>query len=824
MGDQFQRLNDALENGTILQMREDPNSLAPERVLVFETAGSIANFKAAVDRVPGFELLLETDETLEADEDFAVLDGRSGREGLVRFDRPIPGRLYAAMPTIDSLRRLIHLWNEWRAGIQLPKGSRPFAELFQQLRTLRTWGPQDRVPDEAIVFWRDQLVGNPADLVRVEIEFWYFESDNRRIRALANVQQMVENSGGRFISEAPIREIAYHGALVDIPRQDVQALVDRREVRFAMVDSIMFIRPQSLLVSPIVEADSVESYVTTGEQPEANENLPIAALFDGVPIASHDLLRGRLALDDPEDLQSEVMVEQRRHGTAMASLILHGDLNASTPSLPRPLYVRPLLRPWSTGEGLELTDPDRLTVDLLHQAVMRMKAGDAKVPSVFLVNLSVADTSRPFTRLVSPLARLIDFLSYKYNILFLVSGGNIEEPLQVPAFSGWTAFESAAMEDRERAIIHALNASKWKRTILSPAESINALSIGAHHYDDVDPRPTASMRIDPYPDSTMPNVTSPLGLGFNRAVKPDVYFPGGREHVTFQRSSNGLVVTGVRPQRLFGLKAAAPDDSGRGRLDQVALTGGTSAATALATRAAHRIFDSLQVQFEDASLLGLDSDHHAVLVKALLVHWARWSSKAGLIREICGPDDGRRHQEQAENAARFLGFGIPTIPDGLECASNRATLVGVGQLSSQEAVSFEIPLPTSLDAATHPRSLTVTLAWLSPIGATQARYRQARLEVAPIDLPERFGVRRIAQYQPEHACSQRGTVFHARYFGAQAVPFVDRGVLLLKVSRKKDATGPGTSAKFGLAVTIESEVEIPIYDEIRDRLKVSVKT
>ena len=50
-------------------MRADPAALAPERLLVFEVRGSVSNFAAAVQRVPGLELVDE--EEIGSDDDKA---------------------------------------------------------------------------------------------------------------------------------------------------------------------------------------------------------------------------------------------------------------------------------------------------------------------------------------------------------------------------------------------------------------------------------------------------------------------------------------------------------------------------------------------------------------------------------------------------------------------------------------------------------------------------------------------------------------------------------------------------------------------------------
>jgi hypothetical protein len=64
-----------------MELRHDPSSLAPERVIVFEIASTIANFQKAVARIEGLEFMAEYEGDFAADQDFAVQDSRKGREG-----------------------------------------------------------------------------------------------------------------------------------------------------------------------------------------------------------------------------------------------------------------------------------------------------------------------------------------------------------------------------------------------------------------------------------------------------------------------------------------------------------------------------------------------------------------------------------------------------------------------------------------------------------------------------------------------------------------------------------------------------------------------
>ena len=80
-----------------------------------------------------------------------------------------------------------------------------------------------------------------------------------------------------------------------------------------------------------------------------------------------------------------------------------------------------------------------------------------------------------------------------------------------------------------------------------------------------------------------------------------------------------------------------------------------------------------------------------------------------------------RHVERSENACRFIGFGVPNILDALDCAANRATLVGFGELSPGNAHQYRVPLPGGLEQVTDPRSLTVSAEHLASYAGTTPR-------------------------------------------------------------------------------------------------------
>src|SRR5262249_10867208 len=160
-----------------------------------------------------------------------------------------------------------------------------------------------------------------------------------------------------------------------------------------------------------------------------------------------------------------------------------------------------------------------------------------------------------------------DFLAARYNLTFLVSAGNVTDQLSLPEFGLWGDFEVASPQVRERAVLTALFVNKHIRSLLSPAEAINILTIGAQHSDNVVARVGARTAVDPFDDPALPNASCAVGLGYRRAVKPDLFLPAGREHVRMAAGGAGVRIRFGPPQRMYGLGAAAPDPANQGRLN-----------------------------------------------------------------------------------------------------------------------------------------------------------------------------------------------------------------------------------------------------------------
>lgn len=802
-----------------MKLRTDPDGIAPERALVFEVAGSLPDFYDQVRRIPGLSFLVDEEIDLDPDDDFFLKEkGKSNGEPA---HGTLKGHLYMAMPDLRALQNILSLWKLFTRGQPLPWGFAPWQKLFELLHDLRAWGPQDRIPPDTIMYWKQQIASAPQNPVRLEVELWFFEDNDKQRKTQGAVTTEVSRLDGSVISATVIDSIRYHGMLIELPASRIEELIQHPTVTLARVDEIMYIRPQSrasykLRTHADDSSPETESSMSTVEL----QGPPLAAILDGVPVENHIRLAGRLLVDDPDDFSSATPVSKREHGTSMASLIIHGDLNASEPPLSRPLYFRPIMH-YNTGNNEESTPSDQIPLDIVYRAIQRIKNGEPGIPptapSVVVINLSLGDANRPFTGRISPWARLIDWLSFQHRVLFIVSAGNIRSWLPLRCYATHDEFRNANPQERALRILEALNDNKSFRTILSPSESVNALTIGAWHADAA-PEPVPNpFAVDPFPKCDLPNVTSALGLGYRRTIKPDLLFDGGRELL---RSSIDEGHVWIIDGGYSGQLSASPDISATGRLNEESRSCGTSNAAALITRAAVRILDALL-----AAGMEVPVSHQAAVAKALLTHGAAWADSDKQIDAILSMS-GRAHLARRDNVARFLGYGRPNIDRVLACTVERATMLGFGDLQMDQEDYYEIPLPPSLEAATEFRRLTLTLAWLSPVNPRHQNYRASTLEILPGgDKSFSLAVSRSGS-QPNHYAVERGTVFHCTYEGTQAVAFLDEGYLKLRVVCRGQAGRLEARIPYALAISLETAIgsKIPIYEEMKIALRTRVRT
>ena len=809
----FNQLQAAFEARRV-EIQQNTAGIDPEQVLVIETIGSVENFANAVKRIDGLEWMgeLESDE-IAPDQDF--YDEKNP-------EKELNGRLYLVMTNQRALDEMLSLWRRCQAdpNMQFERGLTKFRDMFLHLKSIRRWDVQDRLLETGVIdIWREDLKGNGNRVIPFEAELWFRGSDELRAISANQVTNLVEQAGGRILNQSVIDGIAYHGLLAELPANAIRAIVENPATELVKCENVMFFRPVGQMVVGDKSPEGDVEIAQVEEMPLPTGD-PVVALFDGVPLANHRLLSGRLVVDDPDSWEADYAASERVHGTSMASLIIHGDLNQPQPPLSRPIYVRPIMKPlnWFDTPRPEGIPENCLAVDLIHRAVKRLFEGDQgegpAAPQIKVINLSIGDRSRQFTQSMSPIARLLDWLSVKYGVLFVVSAGNHPTPISLGVSR--EEFDALQADEFEAATIKALYRDAWRRKLLSPAETINGISVGAVHLDEAQVACQGN-RIDPF-GRPLPSPVSAFGSGYRRAIKPDVIFYGGRQWYRLPwQPTNPVTIEPAICRTSPGNKVASPG-SLAGELSATSYSCGTSNATALISRAAGICYDSLQQIFNEQAAEIDSSNYEVPLLKAMLIHGCSWGDIGSRIYEaLRTPENGR---QLSGLISRWIGYGMPVVDRVLDCTEQRATVLGFGQLSDGEAHVFSLPLPPSLGSRPEWRRLTVTLAWLSPISASTQKYRTASLwfEMNNNGLAP-------TRSDADWRAARRGTVQHEVFEGQRAVPFIDGEVIEIKVNCREDAGKIQNPVAYGLAVSLEvaEGVDIAVYNEIRTRIAPAIQ-
>ena len=840
-----------------------PEGTSPANILVLETVGKVEDFKAAANKIPGLEWQGEVDvEDIESDDFFfkkpkigvrffktsvSPFNAEESKEiqqsllksnlldedGCLKEDcfasdihsaipeeykehsqfiteaiivekkKPLTGRIYLSLSNRQALDQVKNLFDKCQSGEKAPHLIGAWKNLFSHLKDIRYWDVEDRVRDTGILdFWKEEIEikHGTSSTIPFEIELSFSDDPRSRLDRQQLIKRLVLEEGGSVIKECLIPEIRFHALKVELPVDSIERVLKKQYGALFKSGGILFFRPAAQCAQQIPDGilDEFESI----ETPNAD---PIVALLDGMPLANHALLNGFLIIDDPDNFFEDYQSNEFRHGTAMASLICHGELDSGEKPLSRKIYVRPILKPENILNGIVERIPSNIFFeDLIERSVRRMFEGDGDeppaAPTVKIINLSVADSSRIFHRVLSPIAKLLDWLSFKYSVLFCVSSGNVTGDFNL--LHDDKKFAELKDDDKVVLTLKNIDSKKRNRRLFSPSEAINVISVGALH-DDMSQFTSLNNRVDILPNRTLLSPFSVVGHGFHSAIKPEILIPGGRQ--LYDHHGEGKFSPSDSPEPPGQRVAGAPVSPGE--INRTLYTRGTSNATALASRGAAFIYDALEQLFDERGE-ELPDINVVPLLKALLVHSASWGNAADIISSAL---ELKGHKKK--ELARFLGYGIPDIKKSIDCTSSRATAIGFGTLKKDERHDFRFPLPVCLSAVSLWRRLTITLGWLSPINPENRKYRRAHLSFVPTGLDEQIGGNRNeADWQQV----KNGAVQHEIFEGKKIVPLLQGDALLIPVQCRKDAGNLDSDIPYGLAISLEAKEDIPIYEEVKE--------
>lgn len=805
----FQTLQTAFEQKN-MSIQQSPSGINPDFALVFEIVGSVENFYTAVKKTQGLEWMfdIESDDIVPDDDFYATKDGEKTEESL-------GGKLYCIMSNQQAMQQLLSLWQRHANGEEkvFEHGFAGLRDVFTKIKTIRKWSSEDRIAETHVVdYWRESLEFDGDAPVPFEIELFYRENPEKRSVSRETVFNEIRQLGGSILQECVVNDIAYHALLVNLPRNQIENLVNNyEEIELSQVDDVMFFRPtcQSAFISSsdteILSVEESQNLPATGS--------PVAAVLDGMPIQNHVLLKNRVIIDDPDNYSDGYESKYRIHGTAMSSLVIYGDLNSGESPVSSPIYVRPILKPKQVGTSTveERMPSDKLFVDVIHRAIKRIAEGEngeeAVAPTIKIINLSVGDPVRQFATTMSPVARMIDYLAYKYKMLFIISAGNHPDIIEKISCT-FSALKSYNMAQRNQAFWSAIKENQRNLKVLSPSESLNCLSVGAL-YDDFSEEAEDERRIWAV-GKGMPSPISAIGKGYRGIITPDIFYNGGRKFIkgNIHGRSNWVL-----SNRAPGCLVAAPYDGSDGGK---AYSFGTSDAAAQITHEAIKCYDTLSQIFLAETGGSIPDEYISILLKSMLTHGATWDKLKEELHRVTG--DG------IKQLSRWLGNGVPNVERVKECTKERVTLIGIGKLKKEEGDVFRLPLHVDFSSKLIKRKLTVSLAYLSPIVPNKQAYRAAQLWFDIDDggkglFPE--GARQNSEWQ----AVRKGALQHEIFVGERPIAW-NNDDLCIKVSCKEDAGKLQKSAiPYCLFVSFEiaEGYDVDLYAAVENAIKPTVQ-
>jgi len=406
----------------------------------------------------------------------------------------------------------------------------------------------------------------------------------------------------------------------------------------------------------------------------------IVGLVDSGVASGHPLIGAAVLASDAIGTGIDEDQDQHGHGTMIASLLLHGNVEDA---IAQGLPLRPICRVVS-ARVLDANNEfpmDDLWENDLREAITWCANQGARV-----INLSIGDRRSPFSppRQMSA-ASVVDALARELGLVVVVAAGNSRPADYLDAIS------EASIDEYPRVLLN-----DGATGLLDPGTSLlsltaggltDAAASGAHSSHE-------TLRRQPMGKPGWPSPVTRKGPGPGQAVKPEVSESAGTLGI-----EEGILVSNDAELGVVGASAEA------GRL--LSWDVGTSYAVPLVSRVAAAVVSKFPT-FSAALIRSL------VLVSTERLPFAdNWE----------GSESVRLEAERA-----LVGYGRPSIARATESTSHRAILVAEDSIPVNGVHIYEIPVPSSFMSPGGKRGLDIALAYSPPTRVRRLDYMASGME------------------------------------------------------------------------------------------------
>lgn len=575
----------------------------------------------------------------------------------------------------DNFRSLREKINEFING---GYGSAKIADLWEIFEGERNaWKPQHILSDQLFSKWAEIKDG---DNYRVEVSIAFAKPLGRQpdetkrggVKRLQGYRKKLEErDDALLIRESDFDKfISFYGqrisdivhledsfsAKVEITGKGLKDLVENYPFVFEVIEVEQ--------VSADIIIDNEQNFDLVDILPPA-QDAPIVGIIDSGIMEGHKYLS--IAIDQgksisylDEDSSTADYVEGGGHGTKVAGAVLfpNGVSNLKLPYT-LPCYIRNL-RILNNLCELQEKYPAKLMEKIVEDNE------DCKI-----YNLSVASRNPCGLKHMSSWAAMIDNLSHKNGVLFVIAVGNILKSAISSYLQGNENYPDYLENDFCR--------------IANPAQSSFGITVGSIDHVDFDDMDWKSI-------AGKDNVSaySRIGGGIWGHIKPDLVEFGGGLVV----SKNGLSL--IRPHLETCTELIFSTNDGRSATGKSAY--GTS-------------FSAPKVTHIAAVLKGIYPDEDNNLIRALLVQGARLP--------------GELFYNPTPVGIKQLGYGQPSIERVIKNSDHRVTFYTTNFISAATAHLYSLKIPQSLRDSGNEYDILieVTLAYTSKVRRTRQKLK-----------------------------------------------------------------------------------------------------
>jgi len=654
----------------------------------------------------------------------------------------------------------------------------PHEGFFDAIQRFRFTEPEDRMSGRL----KEALEEDESQARPFDVEFWFSSDQVTREEWMGEAAERAEEMGGELLDEYVNRRAGLALARIRGNGAVIRALAKLDQV------AAMDVVPRPLLGrGELADLQDIEQYEDVSEPPG---DAPVVGVIDSGLLSGHPLLEAAVAeavaLHPEFGEQGE---DEHGHGTLVAGLALYGSVLAAAHAGE--------FEPEFWLASVRILDGDAEVPEAVNwvKAISEAVEYLAESWQVRVINLSVGDSDNPFGGgKSSSLAAELDSLARRFDLVIVVSAGNLNESLI----------------DHERWPDYLQENGP---TILDPAQASTPLTVGAIAASDGLSERSIGSTLDAIAvaESNGPAPYTTRGPGVRNAIKPEFVADGGNRR--YDRMSKSL-------QRDPAIEVISTSGKYPDRLFEGAV--GTSFAAPAVTNVAGR----LTTRYPNLS---------ANALRALMLQAAAHGP------ETKAHFEGRYANEAESRMHALCGFGELSWERCAFSDDNRVVLLAEESLRPEDFHVYRIPMTEAFTHVKGPHQVTIGLAFSPPVRHRRFDYLAFEMDfqlVRAIDLDAVFDLAaadleapegaKLTDYEPglrpTRTARSKGANQMARWASSQRPreKFHDDWYLIVK-SFDKWMPKESEPQPYALAISVEAEESVELFVQLEAEVEVELQ-